>query len=183
MADDKPGPAYNAGADGAGNAEPQGLIDRIDAVLALVLILGCAALYYVTTGFPKPPLFLGENVLPEEFPRLLLWIIVLLSLTLPFEHLLEKQRHPLIRKSRRATIGFTSWATIALLLVILAFAETVGTILTILISALALPLLWGERRWVLLVVYAVGFTAIVTYIFAVVLRVYFEPGIFGITIR
>lgn len=162
---------------------PSGLVDRIDALLALVLILACAALFYETTGFEQPPLFLGDNVLPAEFPQMLLVVIGALALTLPFEHLLERRRHPLIRKARRTPIGFTTWATIALLVAILALAESLGTVLTILVASLALPTLWGERRWWLLAIYALAFTAAVTYIFAVVLRVYFEPGIFGITIR
>lgn len=162
---------------------PTGLVDRIDAVLALVLILACAALFYETTGFDQPPLFLGDNVLPAEFPQMLLVLIGALALTLPFEHLLERRRHPLIRKARSKPIGFTTWATIALLVAILALAETLGTILTILVSSLLLPVLWGERRWWLLGIYAIAFTAAVTYIFAVVLRVYFEPGIFDIIIR
>ncbi|MDJ0945766.1 MAG: tripartite tricarboxylate transporter TctB family protein [Kiloniellales bacterium] len=162
---------------------PSGLVDRIDAILALVLILICGALYYVTTGFEQPALFLGDNVLPAEFPQMLLVIIGALALTLPFEHLLERKRHPLIRKARGAPIGFTTWATIGLLVVILALAESLGTILTILVSSLVLPALWGERRWWLLLLYAIAFTAAVTYIFAVVLRVYFEPGLFGITVR
>ncbi|MGI9421478.1 MAG: tripartite tricarboxylate transporter TctB family protein, partial [Geminicoccaceae bacterium] len=143
----------------------------------------CCGLYYVTTSFPEPPLFLGENVLPAEFPRLLLWIIGILALTLPFEHLLEKKRHPMIRKSRSAPIGWAIWATIGLLLIILLLAPAIGMIATILVSSLAIPVLWGERRWVPLILYAVAFTALVTYIFAVVLRVYFEPGLFGLTIR
>lgn len=158
-------------------------IDWIDAVLALVLILACGILYLQTSGFDKPALFLGDNVLPEEFPRMLLWIIGGLALTLPFEHLLERKRHPLIRKARSAPIGWTTWATIVALIVILAFAPTLGTILTILISSLVLPILWGERRWLIVIVYSIVFTAVITYLFAGVLSVYFEPGVFGITYR
>ena len=164
-------------------AGPSGLIDGIDALLALALILICGFLYVQTGSFDKPALFLGDNVLPEEFPRLLLWIIGVLALTLPFEHLLERKRHPLIRKARREPIGFTTWATIVLLIAILALAPFLGTILTILASSLAVPILWGERRWVLLAVYAVLFTGLVTYVFAGVLSVYFEPGVFGVTYR
>lgn len=160
-----------------------GFVDRVDTVLALVLILICVALYYQTSGFDKPALFLGDNVLPEEFPRMLLWIIGGLALTLPFEHLLERKRHPLIRKSRSSPIGPTTWATIVLLIVILALAPTLGTILTILLSSLILPILWGERRWLFVIGYSIIFTALITYIFAGVLSVYFEPGIFGITYR
>ncbi|MGI9486959.1 MAG: tripartite tricarboxylate transporter TctB family protein [Geminicoccaceae bacterium] len=178
MADEGGVPAKNVEGDG-----PSGGIDRIDAVLALVLILISGFLYYQTNGFDKPALFLGDNVLPEEFPRMLLWIICGLALLLPFEHLLERKRHPLIRKSRSRPIGGTTWATIVLLIVILALAPTLGTILTILISSLTLPILWGERRWLIVIGYSIVFTALITYLFAGVLSVYFEPGVFGITYR
>ncbi len=166
-----------------GEPSSSGRIDLIDAGLALVLILVCGFLYLQTYGFDKPALFLGDNVLPEEFPRMLFWIIGGLALLLPFEHLLERKRHPLIRKTRSAPIGFTTWATIALLIVILALATTLGTLLTILLSSLTLPILWGERRWLFVIIYAITFTALITYIFAGVLTVYFEPGVFGITYR
>lgn len=180
MTGDEDEPASNVEAAGQSGS---GLIDRIDAVLAVVLILISGFLYGQTAGFDKPALFLGDNVLPEEFPRMLLWIIGGLALLLPFEHLLERKRHPLIRKARSAPIGSTTWATIVLLIVILAFAPTLGTILTILISSLALPTLWGERRWLFVIVYSIVFTILITYIFAGVLSVYFEPGVFGITYR
>ena len=61
--------------------------------------------------------------------------------------------------------------------------EWLGTILTIFLAAVGLPLLWGERRWLLILVYAVVFTAIVTYLFSIVLSVYFVPGVFGLTLR
>ncbi len=166
-----------------GGPSASGAIDWIDAVLALVLILASGFLYLQTSGFDKPALFLGDNVLPEEFPRMLLWIIGGLALLLPFEHLLERKRHPLIRKSRSRPVGRTTWATIVLLIVILAFAPALGTILTILISSLVLPILWGERRWLIVIGYSIIFTALITYLFAGVLSVYFEPGVFGITYR
>ncbi len=163
-------------------AGPSG-IDWIDAVLALVLILICGFLYLQTNSFDKPALCLGDNVLPEEFPRMLLWIIGGLALFLPFEHLLERKRHPRTRRSRSRPIGRATWATIVLLIVIPALAPTLGTILTILISSLVLPALWRERRWWLLIIHSITFTALITYVFAGVLTVYFEPGAFGITYR
>ncbi|MEZ5936370.1 MAG: tripartite tricarboxylate transporter TctB family protein [Alphaproteobacteria bacterium] len=169
------------GTDDVEDAGPAGLIDPVDAALAAVLIAISVFLYVQTFGFDKPALFLGDNVLPEEFPRLLLWIIGALALALPFEHLLEKKRHLLIRKSRQAPIGATTWATIALLVAILALAPVLGTILTIMACSVLLPILWGERRWRLVIVYAFLFTAVVTYIFAVLLRVYFEPGMVGVS--
>ena len=51
---------------------PTGLIDGIDAVLALALIVICGIFYWLSSDFPVPGLFLGDNVLPEQFPRMLL---------------------------------------------------------------------------------------------------------------
>lgn len=165
------------------NGDPRALIDGVDAALALLLILLCAFFYWVSADFPVPGLFLGDNVLPEQFPRLLLVGIGALALLLPFEHRLELERWPLIRKARGAPIGANTFATIAFLLALIGLGEWLGTILMIFIAAAGLPVLWGERRWLLVLVYAVTFTAIVTYLFSIVLSVYFEPGAFGLTLR
>ncbi len=162
---------------------PKGLIDGPDTVLALVLIALCVLLYWVSAGFPEPGLFLGENVLPEHFPRLLLVAIGVLALLLPFEHRLEVDRWPLIRKARRAPIGASTFVTMGSLLILVGIGEWIGTILTIVIAAVGLPLLWGERRLMLIIPYAAIFTGIVTYLFSIVLSVYFEPGVFGLTLR
>ena len=176
----------NVSEDPAGNRDqggPTGLLDGVDAVLALVLIALCGLFYWVSSEFPVPGLFLGDNVLPEQFPRLLLISIGVLAVLLPFEHRLELLRWPLIRKSRSAPIGTGTFVTMGCLLLLVGMGEWLGTILTIFIAAAGLPLLWGERRWRLILVYAVAFTAIVTYLFSIVLSVYFEPGVFGLTLR
>lgn len=162
---------------------PRGLLDPIDTVLTAVLIVICGYFYVVSLGFPKPSAFLGDNVLPGEFPRILLTVIVILALVLPFEHLIEPERWPMIQKSREAPVGWTTLATIGFMILLLAAAPYVGTVLTILFSSALLPLLWGERRWKLILVYSVVFTAVVTYVFSMVLSVYFEPGVFNITLR
>lgn len=162
---------------------PRGLVDGPDAILALVLIALGGFFYWVSSDFPVPGLFLGDNVLPEQFPRLLLVSIGVLALLLPFEHRLELDRWPLIRKSRSAPIGTGTFVTMGFLLLLVGLGEWLGTILTIFIAAAGLPFLWGERRWLLVLIYAVVFTAIVTYLFSIVLSVYFEPGVFGLTLR
>ena len=164
-------------------AGPTGLLDGVDAILAGVLIVICAFFYWISSDLPVPGLFLGNNVLPEQFPRLLLITIGILALLLPLEHRLELDRWPLIRKSRSAPIGGATFATMGFLLVLVSVGEWMGTILTIFIAAAGLPLLWGERRWMLILVYSVIFTALVTYIFSIVLSVYFVPGVFGLTLR
>lgn len=175
--------AADTGSGAPQKAEPTRLLDGVDAILAGVLIAICGFFYWVSSNFPVPGLFLGDNVLPEQFPRMLLVAIGVLALVLPLEHRLELDRWPLIRKSRRAPIGGATFATMGFLLVLVGVGEWLGTILTIFFAAAGLPLLWGERRWLLILVYSVVFTAIVTYLFSIVLSVYFVPGVFGLTLR
>lgn len=170
--------------DNAGDAaRPGKLIDAFDAILALGLIAICAVFYYLTFGFEMPGAFLGENMLPEQFPRIMLIAIALMALLLPFEHLLELERWPKIQQSRSAPIGWEVFATIGFLLLLTLASEHLGTILTIFIAAVGLPVLWGERRLLMVLVYAVIFTAVVSYLFSIVLSVFFEPGIFGLSLR
>lgn len=172
-----------AGGNSAGQEPPKGAIDTFDAILAAILIALCALFYWISSDFPVPGLFLGENVLPEQFPRVLLITIGLFALLLPFEHTLELDRWPLIQKSRSAPVGATTYMTMGFLLLLVGVGEWIGTILTIFIAASALPVLWGERRWLLILIYSVVFTGIVTYLFSIVLSVYFVPGVFGLTLR
>jgi hypothetical protein len=175
--------APDSGQKAPDNAGRTGMIDGIDAALAAVLIAICAFFYWLAGDFPVPGLFLGDNVLPEQFPRMLLVVIGLLALLLPIEHRLELDRWPLIKKARSAPIGSNTFVTMGFLLVLVGLGEWIGTILMIFFAAIGLPILWGERRWLVIGVYAVVFTGIVTYLFSIVLSVYFEPGVFGLTLR
>ena len=173
----------DASAEGQAAAGGRKLIDKMDALLALCLIVLCGAFYYVTFDFEAPGAFLGENMLPEQFPRIMLVSIAAMAILLPFEHLVELERWPSIEKSRSAPIGKTIFVTMAFLFALAAVGEYLGTILTIFIAVSVLPLLWGERRYVLVLVYALIFTAVVTYLFSIVLSVFFVPGVFGLTLR
>jgi hypothetical protein len=164
-----------------GGAKARGLLDFVDLILAGAIIAVCATLYYVTTTFEEPSLLLGQNVLPSDFPQSLLIIIGLLSLLLPIEHRLEPSRWPKIEKTRGETIQTITWATMAFLIVIVAAAPYLGTLLTIFLASLIMPILWGERRLVAVGLFAVIFSAAVAYVFETLLKVHFEPGVLGIS--
>ena len=51
-----------------------------------------------------------------------------------------------------------------------------------LLGCALLPLLWGERRKKILIPYIILFPASVAVLFTQVLKVYFEPGLWGPTI-
>lgn len=156
------------------------LINVTDLIVTLVLIAFCLWLFRVTAGFDEASALLGQNVLPEEFPRLLLWIIGGLALLLPIEHLLQPDRWRKIDATRSKPISKRTWVSIGFILVIVLAAPHLGTILTMATICLVLPALWGERRWPFIILFAVVFTALVTWLFNGVLRVYFESGLLGL---
>ena len=73
--------------------------------------------------------------------------------------------------------------TAALLVLLVLLMPLLGTYLCLIGVCLLLPLLWGERRWRLIVPYALLFPTAVMLLFALVLKVYFEPGVFGLNFR
>lgn len=163
--------------------ETKPLLDPIDAVIAGIIIAGCSLLYYSTTLFEETSALLGDNILPEDFPRIMLYIIGGLALIIPFEHRFWPERWKRIKEDRSKHIPTGTWLTMVLLLAVVIVSPYLGMVLTVLGVSIVMPLLWGERRLWLVGTFSVIFTVAVTYIFSVVLQVYFEPGIFNITLR
>ncbi len=156
------------------------LIHRVDLWVAFVLLAFCATAYYFTIGFDEVPALLAQNVPPEWFPRLLIWTIAVLTLALPFEHrFLEKGREGL-DSDRKTPIPPMVIITSIVLCLVVASIAWIGTIYTMSLVCVVLPVLWGERRWKVLLPYAVVFPLIITLLFTQVLKVYFEPGAFGL---
>jgi len=176
--------------DGAGgvegarsSADGARLLHPVDTLLA-ILILGIVAwLYYETTQFEKVSDLFSQNVPPQMFPRILLFIIALLALAMPFEHLLLKRKGKDIDKSRRTPVKRIAWVTMAALVAIIAVAPFLGILLTMVAVCLVIPLLWGERRLRVVLPFAVFFPLCVALLFSVVLGVHFDPGVVGVSIR
>lgn len=167
----------------SGEEAKRGLpINLGDLAITAILLTGCFYLYYETTKFEEVSDVLGQNILPEQFPRILLYIIGGLSLLLPFEKNLQPERWKKIDRAREDGISTKTWVTILFILAVVLLSPYLGTVLTMLVVTISLPLLWGERRLLLVLTFALIFTLAVTYLFGDVLKVYFEPGIFNITL-
>jgi len=165
---------------GSGAGPLSSLVHRIDLWVAVVLFAFCGGAYYLTTGFEEVSALLAQNVPPEWFPRLLIWTIVILTLVLPFEHrFLEKGRAGL-DSDRKTPIPPMVVITAILLCLTVAAIAWIGTFFTMVVVCLALPLLWGERRWKVLIPFAILFPLVVALLFTQGLKVYFEPGAFGL---
>ncbi len=157
--------------------------DPGDLLVSALLLAGAGYLYYLTTQFEEPSALLGENVGPADFPRLVIYFVAILAIILPFESRLQPERWQKIWEGRHKPVSTLTWISIGFLVVVSLAAPYLGTIITMVLVSLLLPLVWGERRIGLVVTFAVLFTLAVTWVFNVILKVYFEPGIFGVTAK
>lgn len=158
------------------------LVHRTDAVVALVIFAICAVLYYVASTFDEVSNMLAQNIPPEFFPQLVITIIAILTLGVPFEHLLHTRRGDNIDSDRSDRVKRMPYLTGALLIMLVIGIPYLGMLLTMIGICVVLPLLWGERRLWLIGPFAILFPLAVAYLFNKVLLVYFEPGIFGVTL-
>lgn len=159
-----------------------GLIHQTDLMVGLIVIAICLFFYYVTSTFEEVSALLAQNVPPEFFPRGVLIIIMILALGLPFEHVLHRRRGEDIDSERSERVKQMPYLTTGLLFLIILAMPYVGTLVCIMAICLALPVLWGERRWGLIVAFAVVFPLAVAYVFDRILLVQFEPGMLGIAL-
>lgn len=173
-------PQNTGGTEGARPETAARLFHPVDTLLAIGLFAGCGFLWYETTQFEEVSALLSDNLGPAAFPRILLVTICLFAAFMPFEHILLARRGKDIDKDRTKSVKPITWATIVLLLAIMALTHQLGTFLTMFSVCLLVPILWGERRLRVVVPYAILFPLLVTLVFNVFLGVYFEPGIFGI---
>lgn len=176
--------------DGAGGVEgarsSEGiarLLHPVDTLLAILILCVVAWLYYETTQFEEVSDLFTQNIPPQMFPRILLGIIAVLALAMPFEHLLLKRKGKDIDKGRREPVKGIAWMTMVALVAIIAVEPFLGMLLTMMAVCLVIPLVWGERRLRFVLPFAVIFPLCVALLFSVVLGVYFDPGMAGVSIR
>ena len=125
---------------------------------------------------------LAQNIPPEFFPRLVLYLIAMLAALLPFEHIAHARQSKSIDAERSDRIRRLPYMTSGLVIVVAAAMPYIGTFLAMVVACILLPLLWGERNWKRIVPFAVIFPLAVAAVFNGVLRVYFEPGVFNISL-
>lgn len=153
------------------------LVHRTDSILAAIILSICGALYYVTTRFEKVPDIVSQNIPPEWFPRLVLWVIAILTVIIPFEHLFLEKGKGGLDEDRRARIKPISIYSAVLLCCVVALMPWLGTSLAMVFVCVLLPMLWGESRIKVVLPFAIVFAGLVTLLFTKVLGLYFEPGV------
>jgi putative tricarboxylic transport membrane protein len=159
------------------------VIHRTDLVICLIILAVSLALFYATTRFESVIDVLSQNIGPGLFPQILLVLIIVLTLALPVEHLFLERGAAQLDSGRSDPIRPMTWVTMGLLTLAVALMPVLGTVLTMVAVCLAVPWLWGERRVRIVVPFALLFTAAVTLIFSVILKVHFDPGLLGLLSR
>ena len=140
-----------------------------DTYVGVTLLALCAIIYWLTTGFTEVPAMLSQNVPPTFFPRLVLSFVAILSVVLIFNGL---GKSPEVKVRIEPAVPMT--AAIVVLAGVL--AALLGTLPTLALIAIALPLAWGERRLRPIGILAIGLPASIYLIFSVALGIRFPPG-------
>ena len=167
----------------AGGGGPQGSpsfrVHPTDAVVAAIVLLICVLLYARTYWFDSVPDSLAQNVQPTTFPRLVLIVIAAIAVMLPFEYHRKLGRGIDLDEERSSRLPATVWITGGALILFVAALQVLGALPALLIITVALPLMWGERRWKILVPYIAIFPIGVLFLFSDILQVTFPRGITG----
>ena len=156
---------------------------RKDLYLALVLVAFGAFVYYEAGKFPPAPLVLGDTLNDDVFPKILVVILLFLTAIIPFEFKITPQKVAKIDKERDEKTLPITWVTIFLLLTIVFLTDFLGAVLTMFVTCLLLPLVWGEKKYVVVAIYALLFPAFVWFLFNQLLGLYFAPGLLEVFLK
>ena len=153
-------------------AAPAARIPR-DCVVAVAILVFCAATYAVTLGFAEAPAAVAQNVQPATFPRLVLAVIAAFSAVLAATSFRRDSRPARPVKPMVLVTG-------AMMVAFVIVFDSLGFIASMVLYSLTMPMLWGERRWRRLVPFAVLFPAAIYAVFVLGLGVHFDAGLLGI---
>jgi putative tricarboxylic transport membrane protein len=131
-----------------------------DVIIAGVILAGCALVWAVTASFEDVPAALLSGMGPAVFPRLVLGVIALLAVWLAIS---SRGRPDEVREPVHGMVYVTGAAVLAFMGVL----HFLGTYPAIAFAVIGIGRLWGERRWWLLALVAMGMIAAVHFAFAV----------------
>lgn len=144
-----------------------------DLVVGGCILLFCALAYSVTLTFARAPAVVAQNVQPATFPRLVLGVIAVLTLAM----MALAWKAPVAAGLKR--VPPMTWLSAGVMIAFVLAFQWLGIVPAMVLLCLGLPALWGERRWYLILPFALGFPAVVWLLFAQLLEVHFEPGLLG----
>jgi hypothetical protein len=113
---------------------------------------------------------LSQNVAPTFFPRLVIAVIAVLSVAL-----IVNSRNS--TKAARDGIARGTLVTAGVMIATVALIPRLGMLATTSLASIALPLTWGERRWLRIALLAIGLPASIYLIFDLGLDMRFPQGL------
>jgi putative tricarboxylic transport membrane protein len=169
-------------ADGGRHTSParSSVINMTDLWVAIVVLSGVGLLWYHSTLWDELPAFVQRGLPPSLFPRIWLAAIAFMALFLPFEQYLQGERGKELDKDRAHSVKPITYLTMLVMVPISASMEWLGSVVVIVLICVVLPLIWGERRWHILIPYVLLFPPAVIFLFKVAFKVNFEPGVLGL---
>lgn len=129
-------------------------------------IVFCLIAYWLSTQFDRVPPILLRGMQPEDFPQMILLLIIALSVLVmildkPIEH---------------EPIGLNVWTSLGLFVVFALLAQ-IDMFLGLAVFAAALAWTWGERRYWCLGIVGVLSPALIFFLFDLVFRIRFPRGL------
>lgn len=126
----------------------------------------CLLAYWLSTQFDRVPPILLRGMQPEDFPQMVLLVIIALSvLVMIFEKPVEHD-----------PVGINVWTSLGLF-VVFSLLSWIDLFLSLGVFAGALAWIWGERRIWGLGLVAIVSPALIFFMFDVVFRIRFPRGI------
>ena len=173
----------NGGGTPGSGASSSGWLNKTDVVVAVVILAVCLLAWHHSSLWLAPSAAFTSVVPPTWFPRLVLGCVIVLAFFLPIEQHLKGEAGAELDDDRRIPIKPITYITTVVTVSIAASMEWLGTIVTVVLICIVLPLLWGERRWVILIPFVILFPLAVLFMFKGLFSVNFEAGVIGLGIK
>lgn len=144
-----------------------------DSVAGTVLLVLCAALWYATTSFDSDPMGMITGMPATAMPRLVIGVIAILSLVLTVQGM---------AKDNDSRFGAVAWqvpVTAVFLGIVAVSLSTIGLPIGFFLVCSILPVLWGDRRYGPILIFALAMPAAIYIVFQLLLSVQLPLGPLG----
>lgn len=156
------------------------IIHLTDAVVTAILLVGTIYFWVLADNFEDVPDLFAQNLSPDLFPKLLLFCIGALSLTLPFEHLFLSGGRERLDGGRKDAVKPRTYLIGGMIILLLAAMPYLGAIISLFAISLIMPCVWGERRMTRVIPFAIIFPGVIIVLFGLLLKVHLDPGRYGV---
>lgn len=147
-----------------------------DYAVPAFIFLFCAVVTWISTTFERAlPIIVGHSMQPRVFPIFLMAVIAVLNLVFIAQiraHRTSNEPYWRHRPEPRQT-----WWSAVLLGVFYVLTEYVDMMLALVVVMFTLCIVWGERRWWVAALVALGTTGLIFFSFDLVLQVRFPRGL------